>query len=104
MQTRLITLATFTLFTLCVDICLSADLLCNEDKRPNVGWIMAEDISTELGCFGHPAVKTPSNDGLACHGVRYQLKWEGRDKCHGERAPRVIPEGPVRELIVVKIQ
>ncbi len=40
-------------------------------RRPNIVWIMAEDISTELACYGHPAVKTPHLDRLARQGVRY---------------------------------
>lgn len=38
---------------------------------PNIVWIMAEDISTELACYGHPAVKTPNLDNLARQGARY---------------------------------
>ena len=41
------------------------------DERPNIVWIMAEDISTELACYGHPAVKTPNLDELARQGARY---------------------------------
>ena len=40
-------------------------------QLPNIVWIMAEDISTELACYGHPAVKTPCLDKLAQQGVRY---------------------------------
>lgn len=40
-------------------------------QRPNIIWIMAEDIGTELACYGHPAVKTPNLDNLARQGVRY---------------------------------
>ena len=40
-------------------------------ERPNILWIMAEDISAELACYGHPAVKTPALDGLARQGARY---------------------------------
>lgn len=40
-------------------------------ERPNIVWIMAEDISTELACYGHPAVKTPNLDRLAQQGARY---------------------------------
>ena len=72
MRSRIITLATVTLWTLCVDVCLSADLRSSASSRPNIVWIMAEDISTELGCYGHPAVKTPMLDGLARQGTRYQ--------------------------------
>ncbi|EMI57920.1 sulfatase-like hydrolase/transferase [Rhodopirellula sallentina] len=41
------------------------------DQRPNIIWIMAEDISTELSCYGHPAVQTPNADRLAAEGVRF---------------------------------
>ncbi len=40
-------------------------------ERPNLVWIMAEDISIELGCYGHPAVKTPNLDNLARQGALY---------------------------------
>ncbi|MCM2372606.1 sulfatase-like hydrolase/transferase [Aporhodopirellula aestuarii] len=43
----------------------------SSDQRPNIIWIMAEDISTELSCYGHPAVQTPNADRLAAQGVRY---------------------------------
>jgi arylsulfatase A-like enzyme len=43
----------------------------NTAARPNIVWIMAEDISTELACYGHPAVKTPHLDALASQGARY---------------------------------
>jgi arylsulfatase A-like enzyme len=39
--------------------------------RPNIVWIMGEDISTELACYGHPAVRTPNLDRLAQQGARY---------------------------------
>ncbi len=41
------------------------------DRRPNIIWVMAEDISTELSCYDHPAVQTPNMDRLADEGVRY---------------------------------
>jgi len=40
-------------------------------ERPNIVWIMAEDLSTELACYGHAAVKTPNLDGLAAQGARW---------------------------------
>ena len=49
----------------------AAETDSTEGRRPNIVWIMAEDISTELACYGHPAVKTPHIDALACQGARY---------------------------------
>ncbi len=40
-------------------------------QRPNVLWIIAEDFSPELGCYGDPDVATPHIDRLAAEGVRY---------------------------------
>jgi arylsulfatase A-like enzyme len=39
--------------------------------RPNIVWVMGEDISTELSCYGHPAVATPNLDDLARNGIRF---------------------------------
>jgi N-sulfoglucosamine sulfohydrolase len=39
--------------------------------RPNILWILAEDLSPELGCYGYPLVSTPHLDGLAAAGVRF---------------------------------
>ena len=50
---------------------LFAEDLLGKGQRPNIVWIMAEDISTELACYGHPAVKTPNLNALALQGARY---------------------------------
>jgi N-sulfoglucosamine sulfohydrolase len=40
-------------------------------ERPNVVWIVSEDNSPGLGCYGEPLARTPVLDGLARQGVRY---------------------------------
>jgi N-sulfoglucosamine sulfohydrolase len=40
-------------------------------ERPNVVWIVSEDNSPRLGCYGEPLARTPVLDGLAKQGVRY---------------------------------
>ena len=40
-------------------------------ERPNILWIIAEDLSPDLGCYGHPFVQTPHIDALAAKGVRF---------------------------------
>lgn len=39
--------------------------------RPNVVWIVSEDNSPKLGCYGEPLARTPVLDALAKQGVRY---------------------------------
>lgn len=40
-------------------------------NRPNIIWLMAEDIAPDLECYGMPAVKTPHLNQLAKEGVKY---------------------------------
>ena len=40
-------------------------------SRPNIMFIIAEDMTVDLGCYGRTDVKTPNIDRLAAEGVRY---------------------------------
>ena len=39
--------------------------------RPNILWIIGEDFSPDLSCYGNRDVATPNIDRLASEGVRY---------------------------------
>lgn len=53
----------------CVLIFLVVSVLAAD--RPNVVWLVSEDNSRYLGCYGEPLARTPVIDGLAKQGVRY---------------------------------
>ena len=46
-------------------------LLADAPKRPNVVWIVAEDLSPTLGCYGDKDAVTPNLDRLASQGARF---------------------------------
>lgn len=41
-------------------------------ERYNVLFLIADDLGVQLGCYGHPLVKSPNIDRLAAQGVRFE--------------------------------
>ena len=40
-------------------------------RKPNVLFIVSDDLNNALGCYGHPIIKSPNIDRLAEQGVRF---------------------------------
>lgn len=55
------------------------------DDRPNVVWIIADDLSPELGCYDYPGVSTPNIDRLASSGARYTKAFSTSPVCSASR-------------------
>ena len=55
-------------------------------ERPNILFIVSEDNSDHLGCYGEQRVHTPNLDGLATGGVRYTRAYVPYSVCSPSRA------------------
>ena len=65
-----------TLFlTLVAGLLLPADSVAADDDRadrkPNIVWIIVDDMSASFSCYGETAIQTPHVDQLAADGVRF---------------------------------
>jgi arylsulfatase len=68
------------------------------DRRPpNVVLIMVDDLGYhDLGCYGHPSIKTPVLDKLAGDGIRLTSFYSGATVCTPSRMALLTGAYPVR--------
>lgn len=72
----------FALRQLLLAFPLAAAALAGEPaNRPNILWIVAEDINPHLGCFGDPYAETPNLDRFAAKALRYPNCWSTAPVC-----------------------
>lgn len=57
------------------------------DDRPNIVWIMADDLGYgDLGCYGQKVIKTPHLDRMAREGIRFTQFYAGATVCAPSRS------------------
>jgi arylsulfatase A-like enzyme len=56
------------------------------EKRPNILWILGDDLGVELNCYGTAAAKTPTLDQLAASGMRYTHFYTTAPVCSAARS------------------
>ncbi|MEW4527936.1 sulfatase [Maioricimonas sp. JC845] len=56
-----------------------------DPSRPNVLWIVSDDLGVELGCYGEQHVATPNLDRLAREGVRFARAFASSPVCSSSR-------------------
>lgn len=69
---------------LCLLLALCSSLAAAD--RPNVLWLIAEDLGPHLGCYGTKEVATPVLDGLAGEGMRFARFFTTAPVCSPSRS------------------
>lgn len=61
-------------------------LLYAQQQKPNIVWIVCEDISPFIGAYGNKELRTPNIDRLAQEGVRYNHVYTTAGVCAPSRS------------------
>jgi arylsulfatase A-like enzyme len=68
-----------------------------KDRLPNVVIVFADDLGYgDLGCFGHPTIRTPNLDRMAAEGMRFTQFYSAACVCTPSRAALMTGRLPVR--------
>lgn len=59
---------------------------CAQKSKPNILWLISEDTSPDLGCYGNALVKTPHLDKLAQDGIRFENAFATCPVCSPSRS------------------
>ena len=55
-------------------------------KRPNILWLIGEDFSPDLACYGVKEVSSPNLDRLAAQGMRFNRMFTTAPVCSASRS------------------
>ncbi len=66
--------------------CFAISLPAVAAQRPNILWLIGENLQHELGCYGEPLVRTPHLDRLAAEGARYTRVFATNPACAPSRS------------------
>jgi arylsulfatase A len=78
-------------------VVLTVSLFAAASERPNFVVILCDDLGYgDLGCYGHPSIKTPNLDRLASEGIRFTDCYASAPVCSSSRAGLLTGRCPSR--------
>ncbi len=75
--------------TMTLPVTSHAQLHSGKDTRPNILWILSEDICPDLSCYDTPAIQTPNLDKLADQGIRFTNAFTTSPVCSTSRSAMI---------------
>lgn len=85
------------LFALCVELGVVVDVCLAGAERPNIILFLADDLGWgDLGCYGHPVIRTPHLDTFAGQGLRLTSCYAASAVCSPSRSALLTGRTPHR--------
>ena len=77
-------------FAFLLGLALSGYDHAHAQERPNFVFILVDDVSQDdLGCYGHPSIKTPHLDQMAAEGLRFDNAYLTISSCSPSRCSMI---------------
>ena len=80
-----------------VSQCTAADAIASPGRPVNIVIMLADDLGYgDLGCYGHPTIRTPNLDRMAAEGIRFTDFYACAVVCTPSRAGLLTGRYPIR--------